>query len=164
MGGAYDTKRKTSAKWTILVAVLMFVAIMVFSQNNDSDSDLTPVSEPMSGQILSGYENHSGSEITVSASNSESCIVKLKTSSGIERLSFYVRAGDTVTVGVPSEYLYVYFASGNTWYGDKHLFGEDTDYQMVKNTRDFVDYTWSFTLYEVRDGNLSLKTIDKDDF
>ena len=52
-------------------------------------------------------------------------------------MSFYVRAGDVVTIGVPAEYLYVYFASGDTWYGSTHLFGEQTSYSMDDEICDF---------------------------
>ena len=91
-------------------------------------------------------------------------MVKLKTRSGKERLSFYVRAGETVTVGVPAECLYVYFASGDTWYGEEKLFGEYTNYQKDDELCDFTTGTWEFTLYPVRDGNLSLSPVDEDDF
>ena len=79
-------------------------------------------------------------------------------------MSFYVRAGDTVTVGVPCEYLYVYFASGDTWYGTSHLFGEDTSYSMDDTICDFTEYTWEYTLYPVSSGNFSQTPIDEDEF
>lgn len=119
---------------------------------------------PRSGDILSGSECLDGSELTITASSGSSCVVKLKTYSGTERLSFYVRAGDTVTVGVPAEYLYVYFASGDTWYGKKLLFGEDTYYSMDDELLDFTQYTWEYTLYPVTSGNFSETPIDPEDF
>jgi len=119
---------------------------------------------PRSGDILSGSESFDGSELTITASSGSSCVVKLKTHSGVERLSFYVRAGDTVTVGVPAEYMYVYFASGDTWYGKKLLFGEDTYYSMDDELLDFTQYTWEYTLYPVTSGNFSETPIDPEDF
>ena len=123
-----------------------------------------PVIIPRTGDILSGSECFDGSELTITASSGESCVVKLKTSSGVERLSFYVRAGDTVTVGVPAEYLYVYFASGDTWYGKKLLFGDETHYSMDDEILDFTQYTWEYTLYPVSSGNFSETPIDPDEF
>lgn len=120
--------------------------------------------EPRSGEILLGQEDFYGSELTITASGGSSCVVKLKTSAGTTRLSFYVRAGDTVTVGVPDEYLYVYFASGDTWYGDKHLFGSNTSYSMDDEIKDFTQYTWKYTLYPVAYGNFSETPIDPEDF
>ena len=131
---------------------------------SNSKPQLTPATEPRSGAILTGKEYYDGSEITIRASGGDSYVVKLKTASGITRLSFYVRAGDTVTVGVPSEYLYVYFASGDTWYGEEHLFGEDTSYSMDDDIQNFIDYTWEYTLYPVYNGNFSETPISADQF
>jgi hypothetical protein len=131
---------------------------------DNTSSYLTPVSEPYSGAIISGNEVYDESEITIKASSGESCVVKLKNEYGVEQLSFYVRAGDVVTVGVPAEYMYVYFASGNTWYGEYWLFGEDTSYQKVNGIKDFTEYTWEYTLYPVSNGNLTLSQIDSDEF
>ena len=134
------------------------------SSYSSDDEKLPEVTEPMSGTILSGQEYNNESEITITTSGSSSCVVKLKTSSGATRLSFYVRAGDTVTVGVPAEYLYVYFASGENWYGTTHLFGEHTSYSKDDKLCDFTQYTWEYTLYPVTNGNFSQTIIDEDDF
>ena len=128
------------------------------------DSNLTPVAEPESGAILFGEEVIDGSKITICAASSNACVVKLKDLSDSDCMSFYVRAGDTVTVDVPREYLYVYFASGNIWYGEKDLFGSATSYQKDDAIKDFISYAWEFKLYPVSDGNLTLKKIDKDNF
>ena len=127
------------------------------------DADLEPELEPVSGKILSGKE-YNDSEITVTAPENKSCVVKLKTKSDKTRLTFYVRAGRTVTVGVPAEKLYVYFASGKTWYGEKHLFGAGTSYTKDDKIRDFTDQSWTYTLQLVSDGNFSQTRIDEDEF
>ena len=149
----------------IILAIILGIGLIANVVNNSEDDNvLTPVSEPRSGQILTGSEPYNESEITITASGGASCVVKLKTSSGTERMSFYVRAGDTVTVGVPCEYLYVYFASGDTWYGTSHLFGEDTSYSMDDTICNFTEYTWEYTLYPVSSGNFSQTPIDEDEF
>lgn len=80
-------------------------------------------------------------------------------------MSFYVRAGETVTVGVPADYLYIYFASGETWYGTTDLFGSNTNYSMDDELLDFTDgRSWTYTLYPVNNGNFSETPIDPDDF
>ena len=170
---AYRTpapQKSTPFPWgKLLLGIGIFVLIIIvvvngIKEDSDVDVGLTPVSEPRSGAILYGREVYDGSEITVTASGGESCVVKLKTRSGTERMSFYVRAGDTVTVGVPAEYLYVYFASGDTWYGTTHLFGEKTSYSMDDEICDFTEYTWEYTLYPVTNGNFSQTPIDEDEF
>lgn len=142
----------------------LLIVVATTALQKDTEKGPTPVSEPVSGTILSGIEVYNGSELTIFAESNESCVVKLKTSSGVDRLSFYVRAGDTVTVGVPSEYLYVYFATGKTWYGPSELFGEKTRYSMDDEILDFKEYTWEYTLYPVTDGNFSETPIDPEDF
>ena len=148
----------------IIAGVLLAIVIIIIAASDSDDPKLTPVAEPRSGEILSGVEDYNGSTITITASSGESCVVKLKTRSGVTRLSFYVRAGTSVTVGVPSEYLYVYFASGDTWYGNEHLFGEHTSYSMDDDLRNFTNYTWEYTLNPVSSGNFSETPIDADEF
>ena len=167
-----STKTDSSPWVKLLIGISVFILIVVVIVNSivednakeEADAHLTPVAEPASGTILTGNKVYGGSEITIYASSGDSCVVKLKTRSGTERISFYVRAGDTVTVNVPAEYLYVYFASGSTWYGKNDLFGAKTHYQKTENVRDFTEYTWEFTLYPVSDGNLTLDQIDEDEF
>lgn len=123
-----------------------------------------PVPEPVTGKVISGYESFNASEITVTASRTSSCLVRLKDAQGNEKLSFYVRAGETATVGVPDINLQVFFASGDTWYGEDLLFGEKTYYSKDDRLLNFYDYTWSYTLYPVTDGNFSETPIDADEF
>lgn len=148
----------------ILIVVIIVSSIVKDNAEAEADAHLTPVSEPTSGTILSGNEAYVGSEITIHASSGKSCVVKLKTRSGTERISFYVRAGDTVTVGVPAEPLYVYFATGDTWYGKTNLFGSKTSYSMDDEVFDFTRYTCEYTLYPVSNGNFSQTPVDADEF
>lgn len=148
----------------VTLCIIFIIPIIAIINDAMADSDLTPVSEPRSGTILSGRAVYDGSEITVTAPYNESCVVKLKTRSGFERVSFYVRAGETVTVGVPAENLYVYFASGGTWYGVTLLFGEKTSYSMDDDLCDFTTGTWKYTLYPVTNGNFQQTPIDASEF
>lgn len=178
------TKKKNgnSSLVAVLLASLIFIGLISIDNMVDFDSDeannnhqtiqspsametASPAAIiPRSGDILSGSEYFDESELTITADSTSSCVVKLKTSDGVERLSFYVRAGDTVTVGVPAEFLYVYFASGDTWYGKNLLFGDETYYSMDDDVLDFTQYTWEYTLYPVNSGNFSETPINPDDF
>lgn len=148
----------------IIISVIVIAIIIIIALANNTDSDLTPIDEPQSGAILMGAENYYGSTITIRASGGESCVVKLKSPNGVTRISFYVRAGDTVTIGVPAEYLYAYFASGDTWYGVDQLFGERTSYSMDDQILNFVNYSWEYTLYPVSSGNFSQTPINANEF
>lgn len=134
-----------------------------FEENRDYLISKYGLNEPESGTILSGSEYY-GSEITVTASGSSSYVVKLKTVSGSEVVCFYIRAGETVTISVPLEYLYVYFAAGETWYGEDLLFGEDTTYSKDDEMLNFEEYSWEYTLYPVVNGNFSETPIDANEF
>lgn len=173
------SKKNDEVPWgKILIGaflILVLSVISIYGITNSSEtastthttSDANAVREPTSGTILYGepvYNGSEGSEITITTSSEEACMVKLKTAGGTTRLSFYVRAGDTVTVGVPREYLYVYFASGDTWYGTTKLFGEYTSYSKDNELRDFINHTWEYTLYPVTNGNFSETPIDASEF
>lgn len=161
-----QTSKNTTKERTIFigVAIVLAVFILMLCINSAVSNSYSVSSEPASGTILSGTEYYYGSNITISASGGESCVVKLKNANGITRLSFYVRAGDTVTIGVPDEYLYVYFASGDTWYGTERLFGNDTSYSMDDELVDFTKYSWKYTLYPVSSGNFSQTPINASQF
>lgn len=105
-----------------------------------------PVAQPASGTILSGYAPKDASQITVTLENTGSSVVSLKDTSGRTLLSFFVRGGDTVSVDVPAEMMYVHFASGTTWYGEEHLFGDDTVYRQDKELTDFIHNSWEYEL------------------
>lgn len=124
--------------------------------------------EPRSGYMFSGVvydiNNDDCSTLTIKASSDESCVVKLKDIYGDVWMSFYVRAGDKVTVGVPRERLRVFFASGDIWYGYSDLFGEYTSYSKDSSLCDFKEYTYEYTLYPTRDGNFSETPISADEF
>ena len=126
------------------------------------------IAKPKSGTILSGKEATSAgrSEITVTADTDASYVVSLKSSNGTERVTFFVRAGETVTVGVPAEILYVYFASGKLWYGygEGLMFGKDTVYSKDDKPLNFYKYTWEFLLQETPNGNFSETPSCEDEF
>lgn len=160
----------------VVVGIAISIAAIIASNNTpddpwSSDTDeeyvvstpaLTPVVAPASGTIIFGQEGYV-SEITINTS-SQSCVVKLKDSYGTDVISFFVRAHETVTVGLPGQFMYVYFASGETWYGENELFGEDTYYSMDDNGIDFSQYTMEYTLYPVTNGNFSETPIDENEF
>lgn len=126
---------------------------------------LKPVARPASGTVLAGREYGSGSELTIKADTDEDYVVLVK-DRWMDYLAFYVRAGDTVTIGVPDRLLYVYFASGKEWYGYGKglMFGEDTDYSKDDEQRDFTQYSYTYTLYPVTNGNFSESPSNENEF
>ncbi len=126
---------------------------------------------PSNGEIIISTKRERYSQMTIK-NKASNCFVKLKDSSGNDVFGFFVIADKTVTVSVPGGDYYVYFAYGNDWYGRNYLFGENTTCSMDENLQSFGhmdEYGNSprhliYTLYEVPDGNLKLKDIDKDEF
>lgn len=124
-----------------------------------------PQARPESGSVAlntAGGEK-TVAEIIVHAAN-KNCVVRLKSTSGKTVISFFVRANETATVWVPPRTLYAYFAEGDTWYGWKYLFGDDATYSKDPTPTDFSNCSIEYTLYTVPNGNLTLTTIDEDDF
>lgn len=182
---SYTITQKKSAAWKkalcVLPAIIVILIVIgvVFSELDTepettlasdpaavemSDPAAVEMPEPATGEIIEGTEVYGGSVITVIASDDSSCLVKLKDSSGATRLGFYVRAGETADVGTPAEDLYVYFASGETWYGEDELFGEGTYYSMDDEICKFAEYTFEYTLTESLDGNFAQTPINEDEF
>lgn len=154
----------------LLAAVIVAAGLSSWgSGSSPKETDQTPQLEqqarPQSGELLLGSFSRE-SEITITTTSYEDCVVMLKNAKGVTKLAFYVRAGDTVTVGVPAGYFYVYFASGEDWYGygEGLMFGDRTSYSMDDELLDFTNYTWTYTLRPVTDGNFSETPIDEDEF
>jgi hypothetical protein len=88
---------------------------------------------------------------------------------GRAALTVFVRSGHQVDMRVPFGTYVVKYASGQKWYGYKHLFGPDTAYTKADSTFAFRREGnqikgFSITLYTVEGGNLSTLPIKPNDF
>lgn len=174
--------KKLTLKYIIIVLIVVFIVILSIinvanTEQNTSDTitqnttfETIPTTIyypemplPSTGQIIISTNKPRYSKITIHNSSSN-CFIKLKDYNLNDVFGFFVRAGDTVTVDVPQGNFYVYFASGNTWYGESHLFGESTQCSKDENIQNFYDYTYEYTLYNVNNGNFNPETIDVDEF
>lgn len=129
-------------------------------------NEMLPMTNPVNGQVF--IDRYKGlkkdSSITINSSTTQAHYIKLKDSSGNDILSFYVAAGGHVTVSAPTGSYYVYFASGEKWYGPKYLFGEETQYSKDSTIQDLDKYTITYTLYPVVNGNFKETHIDASEF
>jgi len=170
-------KKQRMSPW-IIFPIVFVLLVCIVSLTPDSDYSTTsvpvtttpkpalePRARPVTGQVLAGSTGE-GSEITIIASASEDYVVTLKTTSDSLVCAFYVRAGDIVTVPVPEGNFYVYFASGDEWYGYGKglMFGENTTYSKDDEIVDFSQYTIQYTLYPVTNGNFSETPISENEF
>lgn len=125
---------------------------------------MQPLPLPETGKVFIGDGKYCYSELTIKSSSTSACYIKLKDANGSDAYSFFVRAGDTVTVPVPPGYYKVYFAYGKDWYGPDLLFGSDTVCEKDDDLLDFKQYTWEYTLYPITNGNFSATPISLDEF
>ena len=126
-------------------------------------SEMEPMPIPQNGQVFIGNDLPRWSELTINTSD-ESAYIKLKDTSGKDVFSFFVCANQSTTVEVPAGNYYVYFASGNEWFGPEYYFGEKTSCSKDSELIDFNNYTITYTLYKVTDGNFSETPISMDEF
>ena len=118
---------------------------------------------------ITGYPSYmnflfDGSSLTIKSDYSSACFVKLKDRHLNDVYSYYVPAGCTFETDVERGSYYVYFACGKDWYGLEYLFGEHTQYYKDNTLLDFTNYTYTYTLYPVENGNLTLTPIDESEF
>lgn len=84
-------------------------------------------------------------------------------------ISFFVSAGKTAEVDVPLGKYEIYYATGETWYGEDYLFGPTTQRYKCDDTFIFEingDYVegWTLTLYAVYNGNMDSDPVSEADF
>lgn len=134
---------------------------------------LKHVRQPKNGQILYYSEDFDSEEfhrpvssITVHSSSQSDTLVSLRDTSGAEKIGFYVKAGESATVTVPAQWLFAYFASGDTWYGYGRglMFGPDTSYSRDDEALNFMEYTYEYTLSTVYNGNFRETPSNEDEF
>lgn len=135
-----------------------------------AEYEYIPVSLPENGQIL--YENgwDRVAPFSVVTRGEDNFLIKLKTSTGTQDiLTFFVRAGETVEIDVPLGNYTLYYATGETWYGEDILFGESTLYYKADDLFDFYEEDgsingWTVELYLQNNGNLSTESIVPSEF
>lgn len=83
---------------------------------------------PETGEVFTcKYGDKSATLTVVNNSSSEDYYVRLRENdTGDTALSFYVRAGESVTLGAPKGSYDMLFASGRTWQDEENLFGSRT--------------------------------------
>jgi hypothetical protein len=84
-------------------------------------------------------------------------------------MSIFIRAGQTVELGVPVGSYKAKIASGQTWYGDSIRFGPNTSYAMLDTVLHFSIQGSQLlgkelTLTQIKDGNLRQVPLGANDF
>lgn len=84
-------------------------------------------------------------------------------------MQFYVHGESTIETQIPLGEYEIYYATGETWYGEDDLFGEDTVYIKCDGTflfscDEYGSNGWTLTLTPVINGNLDTDEISEKDF
>lgn len=93
----------------------------------------------------------------------------IRLSDGVEVMSIFIRAGQTVEVEVPIGSYKAKIASGQTWYGESIRFGPDTGYATLDTVLDFYIEGAQvlgneLRLTQVEGGNLRKVSLSASDF
>lgn len=139
-----------------------------FSPDDKLEPPVLPF--PETGEILSETNLECVAPFTVKASDTQNFYVKLKDAYTLDDvMAFFVRAGETAELDVPLGLYWVYYATGDEWYGKGLLFGKDTSYSRAQELFDFYEEDgyvngWTVELYLQPNGNLNTQSISPDQF
>lgn len=128
-------------------------------------STLTPEPLPAHGKTWVHTNGARIAPLGIETTGSSHYFVKLVDAvTGAEVIELFVRGGSSLTVDVPVGRYRIRYATGETWYGLKNLFGPSTgyseaerDFEFEKTARGVSGFT--ITLYRVAHGNLQTKAL-----
>lgn len=88
---------------------------------------------------------------------------------GKDILDVIIRGGDDVSLDIPLGTYIIKYATGNTWYGYRHLFGPETGYTKADELFIFRQVGnqingYTITLFRVQNGNLTTSPLSADQF
>lgn len=135
----------------------------------NSESSLTPVSFS-NGEIIQYPQSEQLCPLTVEVTDENSYYIFLdSTTTQYNDMAFMVSPSSSAEVLVPLGTYEIYYASGETWYGEEVLFGSSTSYNKCEGTFDFYDdgeyyQGWTLELYMQDEGNMDTEIISAEDF
>lgn len=126
----------------ILAVVVVALAIMAFfvgaflsiqGRTPATDSALQHgTTEPKNGEVFLFPDEHPSAVLDIKTDHGEKMyFVLCSKTSGKAAVSFYVHAGNDVSIWLPAGEYDIYYASGEKWIGEAELFGEDTKYFSI---------------------------------
>ncbi len=125
---------------------------------------------PSNGEVLYCSSTDRPSTFTVRNGGNIFYYMKfVKAGTNTKVITFFVRPYCTAVIEMPSgnlELRYAYAPSGSAWYGEKHLFGDDTRYAKDEEYYDFSQYTWEISLDSTlaNGSNMDVEYIDENEF
>ncbi len=126
--------------------------------------------QPGNGEILADTTGSGYGELTVIAGSTPIYLRVEKVNDPSSYIAFYVRADSQTTISSVQDGTYnVFYATGDTWYGESELFGSETSAYQTDDTISFtttysgnyIEYSIvTLTLYSVAGGNLTTTPVD----
>jgi len=168
--GTHDNLKNVAGNkilWLVGVAVMAVIGYFaVFNQDNSRSKNThgqqnAPVqSKPvmpafsapsvaMSPGLIQRPSSRAVAPLKIKTSPGHDYYVKLVNVGGITEMSFYVRGGQYFETKAPLGTYELRYASGDIWYGDKHLFGPNTVYSKADTTFHFNFDGMSYNGYTV---------------
>lgn len=162
--------------------ILGVVLCLLFTFNFSSCDNSQSVPEPANGYVFEGINAEYGSySLTLTAKGTGGHYFILNAVSlycsepvgsyeeitfrylrGGDSIKFYVHGNSTVDIQIPKGEYEIYYATGDTWYGEEELFGKDTVYKKCDTTFSFYD-DFGQPL-SIPDGNFSISKILASEF
>jgi len=114
-------------------------------------------------------ERHAPFSVSTTPGTNYYIVLKDLSAGSPNRTAFYVEGGKTAEIEVALGEYEVYYATGETWYGETYIFGDDTMYYKCDGTFDFYDdgeyyQGWTIELYPQTNGNMDTDPISGVDF
>lgn len=118
-----------------LAITTFFVGAFHSTEQREPATDTTLWSgntEPANGGIILFPDEHPSAWLDVKTDYGERMyFVLCSRASGKTVTSFYIHAGNEISVRVPAGEYDIYYASGEKWIGEAELFGKDTRYFSI---------------------------------
>lgn len=139
------------------------------SKPEDPDKFLTPQALPQTGwgRSSSGGFNFGAISIQTRSGGGNIWVKIVEAySSSKDAAVFFIRAGDSYKINLPYGTYCIKMASGDKWYGAKHLFGSKTSYSVADDTFPITSIgdSWTVQLIPQVNGNLREKSISAGEF
>lgn len=162
--------------WYVAAIVLGALALFGLSRLSTTARPTTPAfsapaqAPPGNGAKRASTSAQAVAPFTIQTASGGYYLVRLEDATyRTHVLDVFVHGGRTVKVSVPLGSYLVKYASGGTWYGEQYLFGPDTRYSKAGEVFHFRDEGhrvtgYTITLYQVRNGNLSTRSIGAAEF
>lgn len=146
----------------------------LLTQGGYTEEELYGIVAVENGEILTEPLAEAVAPLTIQTSGTGGYYVRLEPLGDVETqlfnlMTFYVEGGSDAEVMVPLGTYEIYYATGETWFGETYYFGMNTQYYKCDETFEFTQDAqsvsgYTLTLYPVAGGNMDTDPINKDDF